>query len=269
MIINGQVGELIHAKDRGFTYGDGVFRSMLLHEGKINLWPQHFNKLKHDCISLGINCPSIKILAAELDQLIADQPEGVAKIVITRGIGTRGYSPISESNSTRVISISPSPQYPDFFSTNGVSIYICHLRLGHQPRLAGIKHLNRLENVLAAAEWQDPGIAEGLLLDEEGHIIEGTRSNLFLVKNGNLYTPDLSRCGVAGLQRDRVLEWATQNGVSTKITNLFLDDLLAADEAFMVNSVIGLWPIREMSGFKRDSFPISHLIQNWLNNVLP
>ena len=268
MLINGVTSELVNANDRGLAYGDGVFRTMLLREGRLIQWPQHYNKLQHDCIVIGIECPSMKTLSIELDQLISAQSEGIVKIIITRGMSARGYAPPSKPHITRILKISLSPTYPGNFATSGVRMHLCHLRLGHQSRLAGIKHLNRLENVLAAAEWQDPEIAEGLLLDEAGHIVEGTRSNLFLVKNGVLFTPDLSLCGVAGLQRDRVMNWATQHRVECKIGELVLGDLLAADEVFLVNSVIGLWPVREMPGFKRENFPISLLIQDWLNHGL-
>ena len=266
MIINGLSDEFVSANDRGLIYGDGVFRTMLVRAGKLLLWPQHYAKLQHDCSALGIECPAMQILSAELDQLIQIQPDGIVKIIITRGTGARGYAPPAHSLATRILSINPPPIYPDSYANSGVNMHICSLRLGHQPRLAGIKHLNRLENVLAAAEWNDADIAEGLLLDESGHIIEATRSNVFLVKEGVLFTPDLSHCGVAGLQRDRVMAWAKQRGIASKITSLLLDDLLAADEVFVVNSVIGLWPVREMPGFRRSHFPVSLLIQDWLNH---
>lgn len=266
MIINGLSGEFVSANDRGLVYGDGVFRTMLVRDGQLVLWQQHYNKLQQDCSALGIECPSMQTLTAELDQLIQTRSDGVAKIIITRGTGARGYAPPAHPQPTRILNLSPSPIYPDSYANSGVCMHICHLRLGHQPKLAGIKHLNRLENVLAAAEWDAADIAEGLLLDEAGHIIEGTRSNLFLVKDGALFTPDVSRCGVAGLQRERVMAWAKQRGVACKVAGLLLDDLLAADEVFVVNSVIGLWPVRELPGFRRDSFPISLLIQEWLNH---
>jgi 4-amino-4-deoxychorismate lyase len=267
MLINGLPGECLSANDRGLLYGDGVFRTMRVCNGQILHWQQHYNKLQHDCSALAIACPSIQILSVELDQLIQTRPDGVAKIIITRGAGTRGYAPPAQPQITRILNISPPPNYPDSYATSGVKVHICQLRLGHQPLLAGIKHLNRLENVLAAAEWNDASIAEGLLMDESGHIIEATRSNLFLVKDGALFTPDLSRCGVAGLQRERVMDWARQGGIRCSIADLLLDELLAADEVFVVNNVIGLWPVREMPGFLRSHFPISLLIQDWLKHA--
>jgi len=270
MIINGLPGDSISAGDRGLMYGDGVFRTLRIQQGKPLLWQQHYSKLQHDCATIGIKCPSVQVLAEDVEQLIRQNGEstveGVAKIIITRGHATRGYAPVANPQLNRILSFNPNPAYPLSNASAGISLHLCKFRLCHQPRLAGIKHLNRLENVLAAAEWNDEKIAEGLMLDDENHIIEGTRSNLFLVRNGKLYTPDLSRCGVAGLQRDRVIAYARQQRIVCKITDLTMDDLVSADEIFMVNSVIGLWPVREFPGFKCTQFPLSLQIQEWLNN---
>lgn len=270
MIINGLPGDSIKGNDRGLMYGDGVFRTLLIRHGTPFLWQQQYSKLRHDCSELGIKCPSVQLLASDLRHLLKDHAaqnsSAVVKIIITRGAGTRGYPPAANPQVTRILGISPIPDYPASFASHGIKLHLCKLRLGHQPRLAGIKHLNRLENVLAAAEWSDATIAEGILLDEDEHVIEGTRSNLFLVRNGRLYTPDLSKCGVAGLQRERVIEYAKQHKIVCKITRLTLDDLQSADEIFMVNSVIGLWPVRELPRFNCNHFPVSLQIQDWLNN---
>lgn len=266
MLINGLPGDSISASDRGLMYGDGVFRTLVVHQGKPLLWQQHYSKLQHDCHALGIVCPPIQLLATELEQLVQTQPDAIAKIVITRGPATRGYAPSPNPQVTRILSISSLPVNLDANATQGIKVHICKLRLSHQPRLAGIKHLNRLENVLAAAEWNDASIAEGILLDEDEHVIAGTRSNLFLVRENNLYTPDLSKCGVAGLQRDRVIDYARQRRMVCKVTELQMDDVMSADEIFVVNSVIGLWPVRDIHRFSTTHFPVSLQIQDWLNN---
>ena len=182
-------------------------------------------------------------------------------------MGARGYAPAKNSIPTRILSITPFAPYPDEFYTQGVRLRVCDLRLAHQPRLAGIKHLNRLENVLAAAEWDDAGIAEGLLLDVADNVTEGTRSNLFMLRDGELQTPDLSRCGVAGVQRERVIEWASAQGMPCRIGQFGLAELLAADEIFLVNSVIGLWPGRELQGHTWNHHPVARQIQEWLNHA--
>ena len=266
MLINGQTGTSISADDRGLMYGDGIFRTIRVAGGKLLHWHLHYQKLQHDCSALHIVCPSKQVLSSELDQLIRNETDAIAKVIITRGESTRGYAPSSNSGVTRILTIHAAPQYPDSYALSGIPVHICRLRLGQQPLLAGIKHLNRLENVLAAAEWNSADFAEGILLDQAGNLVEGTRSNLFLVKNGDLSTPELTRCGVAGVQRDRVMDWARQSGVVCHVKDLSLEDMLSSDEAFLVNSVIDLWPIREMAAYKRNSFPISLLIQNGLKH---
>ncbi len=268
MLINGLQGDQVSVYDRGLQYGDGVFRTLRVHEGRVLHWPRHYHKLQQDSAALGIACPESALLSDELQLLIQQQPEGVAKIIITRGLQmARGYAPASHTISTRILSVTPAPSYPDHFYSRGIKLRVCELRLGHQPRLAGIKHLNRLENVLAVAEWSDADIAEGILLDISGNVIEGTRSNLFLLRNGELITPDLSRCGVAGVQRERVLEWAIKHGVPCHIERFDLPELLAADEMFLVNSVIGLWPVRELQGRDWNQYPMSMQIQKWLSHA--
>lgn len=265
-LINGVPCKTISVDDRGLLYGDGVFRTLLLRNNKILQWPRHYAKLLQDCHSLNLPCPPDVLLQNELQRLIGDVHDGVIKIIVTRGSSQRGYTPDNHPAVTRILSMTSFHAYPEDYSKSGVRLHLCQLRLAHQPRLAGVKHLNRLENVLAATEWNDPAVAEGLLLDEFGFVIEGVRSNLFMVKNGELITPDLSRCGVAGVSRERVIDWASQQGVRCKITDVLLTDLLEADEIFLVNSVIGLWPVRELLGFHCNYHPVSHLIQDWLKN---
>lgn len=266
MLINGVPGNSLSINDRGLLYGDGVFRTMRLKNGQLQHWPRHYDKLLHDCLALNLQCPAEAILANELEQIMAGQSDGVAKIIITRGISTRGYAPPQPSHATRIVNMAPPPDYSETLSSQGVRLHLCRLQLAHQPRLAGIKHLNRLENVLAAAELTDSDCHEGILLDGDGHVIEATRSNLFMVRNGILFTPDLTNCGVAGMQRDRVIAWAKQNGVQCNICAIPWAELLKADEIFLVNSIIGLWPVREMPGYQRENHPFSRRIQLSLNH---
>ena len=266
MLVNGSPGSTINAEDRGLAYGDGVFRTLRMQAGRPVCWERQYAKLQRDCSALKISCPSALVLFSELQQLGKTQPDGVAKIVITRGIATRGYAPSAQSEPTRILGLSSAAAFPAEYSRQGVRMHVCKLRLGHQVLLAGVKHLNRLENVLAASEWQDQDIAEGLLSDVSGYVISGTRSNLFMLRSNILYTPSLSRCGVAGVQRDRVIDWARQHGVPCKTVDFHLEELLQADEIFLVNSVFGLWPVRELAGYRRTQHPLAWKIQEWLND---
>jgi 4-amino-4-deoxychorismate lyase len=267
MLINGVPGNSVDAHDRGLQYGDGVFRTLRIEQGHPRHWLRHFQKLEQDCAALGIDCPGAVLLAGELAQLAENQPEGIAKIIITRGNSERGYTPPPQASSNRILSISPLPHIPESYRQQGVRVRVCDLRLSHQPRLAGVKHLNRLENVMATMEWNALEIAEGLLLDVVDNVVEGTRSNLFWVRDGELHTPDLSRCGVAGVQRDRVLDWATSNGVVCRTAQWKLSDVLAADEVFLVNSVIELWPVRQLQERVWQQHPFSQRIGEWLTHA--
>jgi 4-amino-4-deoxychorismate lyase len=223
MLVNGAPGNTINAADRGLAYGDGVFRTLRLQAGRPFSWERQYAKLQHDCNALKISCPSALILSSELQQLGKTLAEGIAKIIITRGVSVRGYAPAARPEATRILSVTSASSYPAEYFRQGVKVHSCKLRLGHQPLLAGIKHLNRLENVLAASEWQDPDMPEGLLSDISGHVISGTRSNLFMLRGDILYTPNLSRCGVAGVQRDRVMDWARQHGVTCQVADLGME----------------------------------------------
>lgn len=267
MLINGTPGSSISIHDRGLLYGDGVFRTLRIRGGQPLHWAHHYRKLLNDCGALLLACPPGELLLKELQQLATQQPESIAKIIVTRGEGERGYPIPAQTVPTRILSLSPLPQYPSHFYKQGVKLRVCELRLGHQPHLAGIKHLNRLENVLATTEWADPDIPEGLLLDSEGNVIECTRSNLFAVFGAELATSDLTRCGVAGVQRERVLEWAAQQGIPCHIRHLGLQELRDADELFLVNSIIGLWPVRELQGKTWHSPTLSMRIQEWLEHA--
>jgi len=270
MLVNGVPGNTISIRDRGLLYGDGVFRTLRVSQGKALHWDLHYLKLKRDCAKLGIACPDEALLLSELGQVLARHPDGVVKLIVTRGEGARGYTPPADVMPTRIWDFSPLPDYPVEWAAQGVKAHICSLRLPAQPRLACVKHLNRLENVLAAmelndAQQHDSQLAEGLLLDTGGHLIEGTRSNLFMVSQGRLVTPNLSRCGVAGIQRGRVMAWALQHGITLQVRDVGLEEALHADELFIVNSVIGLWPIRELEKKHWSHFPVAAQIRDGLD----
>lgn len=266
MLVNGLTGNTISIRDRGLLYGDGVFRTLRAVAGRALHWPQHFQKLQSDCAKLGLICPAEDLLHAELEQLLQEYPDAVVKLIVTRGIGVRGYASPDDVEPTRVWDCAPLPIYPAAWATAGIKLHLCALRLSSQPRLAGVKHLNRLENVLAATELherqkEEPEVAESLLLDEQGRVIEGTRSNLFLMVNGRLVTPELSRCGVAGIQRERVLEWARRQGWVVEVRDVACAEVERADELFLVNSVIGLWPVREFGQRRWHAFPCADRVR--------
>ena len=221
MLVNGKQGNMISIRDRGLLYGDGVFRTIRATLGRAHLGPLHYQKLQHDCVSLGIVCPDATLLSAELKDLLAQRPNCVVKLIVTRWEGARGYTPTSFAKQTHLWDIAPLPEYPTDWAINRIKKRLCQMRLSQQPRLADIKHLNRLENVLAEAGSDDADIAEGVLPDTSGNVIEGTRCNLFMARDGTLLKPDLSWCGVARrVQLARVMEWAATYNVPCRVEQL-------------------------------------------------
>ena len=264
ILVNGVATEMVAATDRGLAYGDGVFRTLSARSGWARAWRLQYRKLAQDCAALGLPCPAEPVLAEEVMRASAAQEDAVVKIIITRGSGERGYRPPRGEHPTRIVSAGPAVQYPDEFARGGVQVRICSTRAAIQPRLAGVKHLNRLENVLARAEWSDAAVAEGLMLDTGENVIGGTMSNLFIVDANGLATPDLSSCGVAGVTRERILAAAVREGVSCGIQVLSLDRVLGARELILVNSVIGAWPVRAIEGRSLTPGPEFARIQSWL-----
>jgi 4-amino-4-deoxychorismate lyase len=247
VLVNGVASDSISVADRGLLYGDGVFRTFPARKGIVNAWRRHCEKLKDDCGRLGIRAPDSEVLESDLAHALAGVPDAAVKIIITRGVGERGYALPRNSNPTRIVSTAPLPAHPREWAEQGVKVRVCDVKLSMQRSLAGVKHLNRLENVLARAEWGNDDFAEGLLLDDRGNVIEGTMSNLFIWSGGVLSTPKLDRCGVAGVTRDRVLDFAREKGIRTEMRDIRLDEILDAEEVFFTNSIITLWRVRELN----------------------
>lgn len=265
ILVNGAAADSVAAIDRGLAYGDGVFRTLPVWRGRPQCWRLHYRKLANDCAALAIPCPPEEVLAAELGQLARESADFAAKIIITRGNGTRGYAPPQPASPTRIVMSAILPEYPAEFSHSGIRAHLCTTRYSFQPRLAGVKHLNRLENVLARAEWSDPGVAEGLVLDMEDHVIGGTMSNLFLVESGALVTPELSRCGVAGVTRQRVMQAAAERGLACREESVTQARLLGAQEAMLVNSLIGAWQIGACAGRRWEAGTVTARVREWLD----
>lgn len=239
ILVNGIADGCIGATDRGLAYGDGVFRTLRTAGGRPLWWADHHAKLAADCAALGLDCPDAHLLHDEICR-VAGQGEGVVKIILTRGAGARGYAPPRGEPVTRIVMAAPLPPHARADAPEAVTARWCSLRLAHQPRLAGIKHLNRLENVLARAEWDDPAILEGILCDADGMLVGGVMSNVFWVADGVLHTPDVSTCGVAGVARARLLRVAGRLGLATRIGRFPPAVILAAEEVMICNSVLGV-----------------------------
>lgn len=259
ILVDGRLATDISVMDRGLQYGDGVFRTLKAEAGALLWWEDHYRKLAEDCAALQLACPAESLLLDEARTAASQPGVGVVKIIITRGSGRRGYAAPEHSRSSRVVM--------GFAAANrqtDVQLRWCSLRLSAQPRLAGIKHLNRLENVLARSEWQNTDIAEGLLLNQAGQVIGGTMSNVFLLERGGLVTPDLSQSGIAGVARARLIRAADRHGIAVSVEAVSPARLLAADEIFLTNSLIGVWRARSLENQNWPDTGMRAKLVNWL-----
>ncbi len=263
--VNGAECSTIDTRDRGLSYGDGVFETMVHRNNELEHWLFHYDRLKHGCDKLKIRCPREQQLADEIASCVtAASQHQIIKLILTRGIGTRGYRTLGSEEANRILIQSDWPDYPDDYASQGINIHICDTRLSHQPLLAGIKHLNRLEQVIARSEWNDE-YTEGLMLDQKGHVIEGTMSNLFISHDGKtLLTPKLDDCGVQGIQRRIIMTKATDLGIPVSESTISLDEVLSAKAVFLTNRIIGIWPVKQI---KDQCFEIHPLIKH-LQNAL-
>lgn len=263
-MINGSASDRIDVADRGLNYGDGLFETIAVRGGAPRFWQRHLQRLAHGCERLGLPAPESQCLASEAAELCVGVERAVLKIIITRGVGGRGYRPPTAAQATRIVALHPWPDHPSSYVDNGITARICETRLGHQPLLGGIKHLNRLEQVMARAEWDDVDVIEGVMLNNAGEPVCGTMSNLFVVHGGVLMTPDVSDCGIAGITRQRIIEIAREWGLSCDPARLTLDQLHQADESFVCNSIIGIWPLRRIGAW---TFPVGPITRRFVSAV--
>jgi len=267
VLVNGKAIDSITTLDRGLLYGDGVFETIAVENGQLHFWSEHLRRLQYGCERLGMESLNVTQLEGECRLLIEHSQQAVVKIIITRGSGGRGYRLPEQPRSSRIIQLHKWPNYPASYTEEGIRARICRTRLGHNPSLAGIKHLNRLEQVLARQEWDDPAIQEGLMLDSIGDLVEGTMSNVFLVKDAVLMTPDLQLCGVAGIMRARVLEMAADHSIEVRVQRLETAALLQADEVFVCNSLMGIWPVTAVDKQIFIKGPVTTRLQTLLANA--
>jgi len=260
-LIDGEISERISAADRGLHFGDGLFETIAVIGGQPRFWQGHMDRLSAGCEQLGLPVTPQSILLREVNTMSAGMPTCLVKIIITRGISGIGYAAGSSVTPNRIVCSYAWPAEESKPGIIGVQTRICELRLGIQPALGGLNHLNRLEQVIARSEWQDPSIGEGILLDREDHVISGVSSNIFLVYSGRLLTPRLDRCGVRGVMRGAILN-AFRSRCEQR--RLLLDMLPDSDEIFICDSVHGVLPVVRIDHWEYDVGPLTREVQGWL-----
>ncbi len=241
--LNGEIATTISLFDRGLHYGHGLFETMRLFQGTIPLWDFHRRRIRRDAGCLGIEVDD-SLLEQYLQQALRSSgPDGVIKLLLTAGEGGRGYAAPNRIEPNYLIQCLEMPDRHRW--ARGITVWPCKHRLGANSALAGIKHLNRLEQVLARAEQPPQRFPEGLMLDCDDFVVEGIASNLFCRSGSNWLTPFLDRCGVAGVMREYLM--SRHSVIESRLT---LADLVTMDELFVCNSVHGIHPVIAVQGVR-------------------
>ncbi len=252
----------IDPADRGLAYGDGLFETMASRAGKIRWLDYHLERLALGCRRLAMPVPDLEALRADIESSCPPARDAVVKLILTRGAGARGYRVPEPTRLERILSVSPWPDYPAEHYTAGIEVEHCVLRLGENPQLAGLKHLGRLEQVLAQMELTGTAAHEGLLRDRSGYVVGGIASNVFAVRGAEVATPPLTRCGVHGVMRRVVLEHAERAGLAAFERELAVADLEASEELFLTNAVAGIRPVRRLGSRRLEPGPATRRLMS-------
>ena len=264
MLVDGVISEYIRAADRGLAYGDGLFETLAVIAGRPRLWQRHMDRLGAGCENLGLRIPRQDVLLREVQTVAAGQARCVVKIIVTRGSGGRGYTPAERQVTRRIVAVHKWPDSIRELREQGVTARICELRLALQPALAGIKHLCRLEQVLASREISGFPEPEGVLLDQDGHVVSLLSANLFLARKNRLFTPRMDRCGVRGVLRQVLLE---EFQGRCELRRIGVEMLAEVDEVFACNAVRGIFPVTRIGEIQFPIGPVTREIQDWFDRL--
>ena len=251
--------DAVSIANRGLAYGDGVFETMRVHLGALPLWPLHLARFRAGADRLGIALPDVAFIASRIAEMASTTDSGVLKLLLTRGDGGRGYAPPAEALPTWTLSQHALP-----LATSDLRLHDCKTRLAFQPALAGIKHCNRLEQVLARGECERAGCDEGLMRDMAGNPVCATSANLLVLRDDRWITPPVDACGVAGVLRG----WLVAQGL-VEVAALSPDDVADADDLALCNAVRGILPVRPLAAREWPSHPATSELRARLAMAYP
>ncbi|MBW4052202.1 MAG: aminodeoxychorismate lyase [Proteobacteria bacterium] len=273
VLVNGVAAEALSVLDRGLHFGDGVFETIACLHGRPRFLSLHLERLDHGCRTLGFGPPPSQVLREEIERLAGAADRSIVKLIVTRGPALlRGYAVSGRERATRVVIRYPWPVEEAALQQQGVSVRVAAMRLGENPALAGLKHCNRLEQILARSEPDGAGAAEALMLSRSGMLVSGTMTNVFVVEGPphlpRLRTPAIDVCGVAGVMRRVVLREAVRAGISATQCALWPEDLAAAAEVFLTNARVGIWPVARLGERTLEPGPVTRRLQLLMRPLL-
>jgi 4-amino-4-deoxychorismate lyase len=270
VLVNGVRDADASPVDRGLHYGDGLFETIACRNGVPRFLSLHLERLALGCRRLNIDASGLEDTRTEVLGLAREADRAIIKVLMTRGVAlARGYATAGSEKATRITIRYSWPHEDSAQLHDGVLVRTCAMRLGENPYLAGLKHCNRLEQILARAEWPaDSDITEGILFSSSGRLASGTMSNIFIVRGSTVLTPNVDRCGVAGVMRRVVLREAQRAGIPTREGDLQARELNCAEEIFLTNARMGIWPVRALDGRRMTPGPITRRLQSLLAPLL-
>ena len=269
ILVDGQPALGIDALDRGLHYGDGLFETIACRSGHARFLGLHLQRLDEGCARLGIRLADLPGLGAQIRALAATAPACIIKLIVTRGSATaRGYGAHGDEQARTVVLQYPWGAEDPAPWEQGVAVRTADGRLGENPALAGLKHLNRLEQVLIRGEWTDPAIQEALVFSSSGWLVSGTMSNVFLVRDDRIMTPAITTAGIRGVMRRVVMREAQRGGLRVIEAALDAATLASAEEIFLTNARIGIWPVRALDGRSVAVGPLTRRLQQRLLPLL-
>lgn len=257
-LINGLEQNTLAVTDRATQFGDGSFTTARVVEGRVQHLAAHIGRLQLACERLSIAFSDWQILAQEMSALASEQRNGVLKVIISRGPGGRGYSGSACVSPTRILSTSATPAHYTHWKATGVTLSLSPVTLGRNPYLAGIKHLNRLEQVLIRTHLEQTDADEALVLDSEGWLTECCAANLFWRCGQEVYTPRLDSAGVNGIMRQFIMATLARSPYRVVEVNARLTEISQADEVLICNALMPVIPVQR---YAEQQWPARELYQ--------
>lgn len=272
VLLNGIETSQTSVFDRGLLYGQSVFETIAIRKNEFCLLERHLQRLAKGCevLCIPLDQAALNNELALFRKSLNNNAKSVLRITITMGEGGRGYLNPEEPQVNRILSLHDHPIHSPSNWTDGIMLGLSDVKLASQPLLAGLKHGNRLEQLMARRSWQ-AGWHEAVVCDYSENVIEATQSNVFIVSKKVVKTPVLNQCGVAGVMREYVIEQAQKLGFEVQIVSLSVAELAQADEIFVTNSIIGLWPVKQFQQHEFTHFTVANtLLKSIINNeVIP